>query len=342
MSIRDFAQRVALVLLLAAVAIFLWRIRSIVLVAFGTILAALMIDALTALTCRYVRVSRGWGLFATTTVVLLLLAGFALLFGAQVAAEIENVAQALPTTLASAQTWLHGREWGQVLLHYLQTAGIAGNGKEAAGFVVRLMEGTLASIANILIVVFGAIYLAAQPHLYINGLLDLLPPARRARTARVANTIADALRRWLLGQLVAMILVAALTGIGLTLLGVSSPLALALIAGVAEFVPIVGPILAVVPALLIAAPEGPALAFYVALLYLVVQQVESYLITPLVQQVVVHVPPAIVLFSILAFGTAFGALGLLLATPLAVTILVGVKALYIDDLSLKPTQQRAG
>lgn len=341
MPIRDFALRTALVIGFVALALFAWKIRTVVLLAFGAVLAALTLDALTELACRATRISRSWCLFAAMLLLVALMAGFVLLFGTQVAGELEELAQVLPDTLSRLQQWLNGREWGQALLAYLRDAGLGGGGAEAGSFAVSTIEGALAAATNLLLMLFGGLYLAAQPRLYMSGLLSLVPPARRKRADRLARAIAEALRHWLVGQLIAMLLVGVLTTTGLLLLGVPSALALGIVAGVAEFVPIVGPILALVPALILALQQSTSTALYVGLLYLIIQQVESYVITPLVQRAVVRVPPVIVLFALLAFGTVFGPLGLLFATPLAVAILVGVKALYVDDLPATTVRARA-
>jgi predicted PurR-regulated permease PerM len=114
-------------------------------------------------------------------------------------------------------------------------------------------------------------------------------------------------------------------------------LALALLAGLAEFVPLIGPIVAAIPALLIALSEGVQTALWTLLLYLAVQQVESNLIMPVVQHRVVSLPPAITLFAVVAFGLLFGSLGVLFATPLAVVLFVAVKKLWVSETLGEPT-----
>ena len=128
-----------------------------------------------------------------------------------------------------------------------------------------------------------------------------------------------------------MVVVGVLTGFGLWMLGVPSALALGLLAGALEFIPFAGPILAMIPAVLLALAVSPDMALYVALLYLAVQQFEGNLLTPLVQQYAVELPGVILLFSLLGFGTIFGTLGVILAAPLAVVLYVLVKRLYVVE-----------
>lgn len=338
---RDFAFRVVVVLALTALALFAWQIRDVVLLAFGAILAALLFDVLTGEICRWTGASRRWCLPVIAALVLSLIAGFFWLFGTQVGGELEELARALPKTVSRVQEWLKERDWGQVLLKQLQRSDMAENATDgAASAIMGTLTAATAALGHILIIVFSGLYLAAQPQLYVKGVLSLLPSAQRPRAARVGEAVAEGLRHWLLGQFIAMLLVGGLTMAGLALLGVPSALTLGIIAGVAEFVPIVGPIVSMLPALMIALPEGVSTAIHVALLYIVVQQVEGYVITPLVQRTIVSVPPVLVIFAIVAFGTALGPLGLLFATPLAAAIMIAVQTLY-DEAPAKARRERS-
>lgn len=340
MPIRDFAVRAGVVIALAALAFFFWQIRDVVLLAFGAVLAALLFDALTAEICRWTGAARRWCLPVVAAFVLSLIAGFFWLFGTQIGGELEDLARALPKTVARIQEWLKERDWGEALLKHLRRSDITEDATDGATrAIIGTLTAGLAASGHILIIVFGGLYLAAQPQLYVNGLLSLLPSAHRPRAAHVADAVAEGLRHWLLGQFFAMVLVGGLTTAGLVALGVPSALTLGIIAGIAEFVPIVGPIVSMLPALMIALPEGVSTALHVALLYIVVQQVEGYVITPLVQRAMVSVPPVLVLFAIVAFGTALGPLGLLFATPLAAAIMIAVQALY-EDAPAKRRRQR--
>jgi predicted PurR-regulated permease PerM len=132
-----------------------------------------------------------------------------------------------------------------------------------------------------------------------------------------------------------MMLVFVLTGLGLWAIGLPAALALALLAGLAEFVPLVGPIVATIPALLIALSVGLETALWTLLLYIAIQQVESNVLIPLVQRRVVELPPVVTLFAVVAL--LFGLLGVLFATPLAVVVLVAVKKLWVHATLGEPT-----
>ncbi len=197
--------------------------------------------------------------------------------------------------------------------------------------------GTFVSaVANLFLVLFAGLYIAAQPRLYHDGFLKLVPPQERDRIGATLVRCGRALRNWLLGQAIAMVMVGVLTWAGLALLGVPSALALGLFAGLAEFVPILGPIAAAIPALIIALSQDTKVALWVLALFVVIQQIEGNLLQPIIQRKMVALPPAITLFAVLAFAILFGVMGALLAAPLAVVTLVVVQDLYVETIEKLP------
>jgi predicted PurR-regulated permease PerM len=188
----------------------------------------------------------------------------------------------------------------------------------------------LGALANLIIILFVGIYLAVDPRLYRDGALQLIPQPHRRQFRRLFARLRSTLSWWLVGRFINMAIVGAATAIGLMLLGAPLPIALGLIAFVFDFVPYIGPILSVVPAVLVALAEGTHLALYVVALYIGVQSVESYLLTPLIQQRAVKLPPALTILWQMLLGVLFGVLGIMLATPLLAVLLVTVKALYLE------------
>jgi predicted PurR-regulated permease PerM len=136
----------------------------------------------------------------------------------------------------------------------------------------------------------------------------------------------------MLGQLCSMALVGTLTGVGLWMLGVPLAFLIGILAGILDFVPIVGTIVSGIPAVLLAFLNSPLTAFYVVLLYIGIHQIEAHLIMPLIQQRAIALPPVITIVALVLFERVFGFMGLLLAAPIAATIMVLVKAIYVEDL----------
>jgi predicted PurR-regulated permease PerM len=176
-----------------------------------------------------------------------------------------------------------------------------------------------------------AVYLAIEPELYVEGLARMLPPRRRARGREVIQAVAHALRWWLVGRVVSMLAVGVLTALALAIAGIPAALALGVLAGMLSFVPYIGPIASVVPALLATIPGWPWQPLWVLVIYSGVQFLEGNFITPLVQKRAVAMPPVVLLTAQIAFGLLFGLMGVFLATPLAVAAMVLVQTLYIQD-----------
>lgn len=210
----------------------------------------------------------------------------------------------------------------------------------ATGAATRVVDGLVALV----IVLFTGLYLAASPQPYVRGFLRLFPLRRRHRIGEVIYACGYTLRWWLLGQLLAMIVVGLLMGVGLALIGVPLAFALGVVAGLFEFIPTIGPLIGLAPALLLGLTQGPTTALWVLVLYGIVQTVESYLLTPLVQQRVVHLPPVVTIAAQVFFAWTVGPLGLLVAVPLIAVIMVTVQMLYVqdflgDDMSLDAEEQ---
>jgi len=200
------------------------------------------------------------------------------------------------------------------------------------GRVTNVFQGTLNILVNVFIILFIGIYGAAAPQSYLNGIVRLIPPSSRSRAREVLYAVGRALRWWLAGRLILMVIVGVLTALGLHLVGIPSPIALGLVAGLFSFVPYLGPVLSVLPAVLVASVLGGTEVVYVLFVYGTIQLLESYLIAPLVQQQAVHIPPAAVITAQFIGGIGAGAVGVLLATPLTIVVIVLVQTLYVEDV----------
>jgi predicted PurR-regulated permease PerM len=198
-----------------------------------------------------------------------------------------------------------------------------------------VLKGTatvFGGIADLVLVIFLTMYLAVDPKTYRNGFLLLLPRSARDDVGNALDASGDALRKWLVGQLGAMIVVGVLTGLGLWAVGVPLALPLGILSGLLDFVPFIGPLLAAIPGILLAFSQGPQVALYAALVYFAVQFIEGHLVLPLAQKWAVSLPPALTLVSIVAVGLVFGLPGLLFAMPLTVVAVVMVQKLYVEKL----------
>jgi predicted PurR-regulated permease PerM len=207
-----------------------------------------------------------------------------------------------------------------------------GTGSGAVKQATRIINTVLTGVLTLFVVLVTGIYLAAQPEMYLKGVVMLAPHARRARYREVLARLGHTLRWWMIGQLVPMAVIGTLTAIGLKVIGVPMWLFLGLLAGLFNFIPNFGPLISGIPAFLLALSESPTKAMWVVLLYVVAQSLEGYVLTPLVQRRAVEMPPALlILFQVLA-GLLLGALGVVLAAPLLAIALVAIRMLYVADV----------
>ena len=324
---RQFIRRVLIVLLLAALFFLAWHLRHLVLMLFGAVVVATIFRELADRIAKLTGCREGIAVGISIGVILGAAIALAALFGAHIVGQMDVLADRLPAAWYSFEARIGDMGFGEQLRRIVESAG---QGNSFAGFS-RVVLSIGNGIAEALVVIFAGIFLATQPRFYRTGAIKLVPPARRALVAEAMDESERALHLWLKGQLIAMVVVGLLTGFGLWLLGVPSAFTLGLLAGLLEFIPFAGPILAAVPGVLLALAVSPDLAVWVALLYFGVQQFEGYVLTPLVQQYAVDLPGVVLLFSLLGFGALFGTLGIILAAPLSVVTYVLVKRLYVIE-----------
>ncbi|HXG70749.1 MAG TPA: AI-2E family transporter [Gemmatimonadaceae bacterium] len=192
----------------------------------------------------------------------------------------------------------------------------------AKRFFLPVISSTLAVAAGILLIIFLAIYLAIDPSLYRRGLLRLVPADARPRADKTLSAIARTLRRWLVTQFIAMVVIGAVTTIVLLALGVRAAIPLGILAGLLEFVPTLGPILSALPAIAMGFVDSPEKALAVTIAYFGIQFVENHLLIPILMKEGIDVPPALTIVMQALMALVFGFLGLLVAVPLLAAIMV--------------------
>ena len=199
-------------------------------------------------------------------------------------------------------------------------------------YLFSFLSSTVSVIAGVILILFLSIYIGASPDLYRNGLLHLVPRRARPRARQVLTAISMTLRRWLLSQLVAMAVIGVVTFIVLSLLHVRAALALAILAGLFEFIPMLGPILSGVPAVAMGLLDSPQKALFVVIAYVVIQFFENHLLIPMLMKEGVDLPPVLTLIGLALMGLIFGFLGMLVAVPFLAAVMVAVKLLYVEDV----------
>jgi predicted PurR-regulated permease PerM len=332
---RRFIRRVLIVLGLVGLFFIAWNLRTLLLMLFGAVVVATVFRAIADRISRWTGCPERLSIALSIILVLAVAAALLALFGAQIGRQIDTLRAALPVAWRAFEARMGDLGLAEQLKGLAES--IRAPGETSFSAFGRTILSIGGGIADVLVVFVAGVFLAAQPRFYATGAIKLVPPAKRDLALEAMQESERALRLWLRGQLIAMVVVGLLTGIGLWALGMPSALTLGLLAGILEFIPFVGPILSAVPAVLLALAVSPDLAFWVVLVYFAVQQFEGYVLTPLVQQYAVDLPGVVLLFSLLAFGILFGTLGVILAAPLTVVSYVLVKRLYVIEALHTPT-----
>jgi predicted PurR-regulated permease PerM len=270
------------------------------------------------------------------------LCGVFALLGTQLAGEFDTIRESIPPAIEQVRGFLEGLGLGEAVRDLLdQSSGdIANLLSQAGGYALTIGNG----LFNFVLILVGAIFIASNPAVYRRGLLLLMPRRAEATVAAALDDASRGLSGWMLGQAVSSLVVAALTWGGLTLLGVPASGGLGLIAGFLDVIPMIGPIIAGVPATLLAFTVSPMTALWTIALFLLVQQLQGNFLQPMIQKQAVDVPPAVLLFAVVAAGLLFGFLGVLLAAPLTVVVYVLVQRIYVRTLlgkEIKVAGQRA-
>ncbi len=323
----------AIVVAVVLILLLVRQVAGVLLVVFAGILLAVFLDGIAMVIQGMTGMRRGGALAIAIVLFFGSLTAAVWLVGPPVGSQIAKLAEHLPSAMERLRGYVGEWGWGKPLLEWMPDSnqflpmgtnvlrGVGGFFWTAAGMLV-----------NVVLMLFMGIYMAVCPSLYIDNSVRLFPIPKRRRMREVFAALGVALRWWLVGRAASMAVVGILTALGLWIAGVPEPLALALIAALLAFVPFLGPVLGAIPAMLVALVDSPLKMLYVVVVFAIVQLLESYFITPLIQQRAVSLAPALLIVVQIVMALLFGAMGVLLATPLAVVFIVLVQMLYIHDV----------
>lgn len=332
----DFFKRTMIVVAVVATPILVWYLFGVILMIFGAIILAMLLRLGAQPLMRWPAMPEPIALAMSGLLILGVIGISGYLFGTRVSNQFQDVVQ----RTADASTSLQGSLRGTAAGNYLLSHVIGGN-LSLTDIVPGVLKVSTTFLEGVIIVLISGAYLAAQPELYRRGLIWLFPPRKHARAAEIFDGIAAALRLWLLGQLFEMVLIGVLTIFAVWIIGVPSPLALGLIAAIGEFIPYLGPILAAIPAILVALTKSPETALWTLVAYLIIHQIEGQIVTPLIQRHMVAIPPAVMLLGIVSITYLFGAVAIIFAAPIAVVVFTAINLLYVrDTLGEKTTLTR--
>lgn len=315
------------------IAVLIARAGAVFLLFFVSALFALILRAGGDLVARYTHMPTHWALGVFILTLLGTLFGSGWFVAPHIADQLDQLRNQMPQAIDELERNIRAMPWAARLLD--SVPDVAETAEQQSRLIEQLrgiFSVTVGVITSLIVFFVVGFYLAASPDLYVRTFLQLFPLVKRPRIDEVLQRLAHILRLWLLGRAIGMVFVGVLTAAGLYWLDVPLWLALGFIAGLLDFVPNIGPLLAAIPATLIGLMAGPTQALYVIVLYIAVQQLEAYVVEPIIEQRIVRVAPAFSIIVQILLAVVLGFVGLLLATPLMVALMVLIQELYVKDV----------
>jgi predicted PurR-regulated permease PerM len=334
-AMRAIVRSAAVLASVAAIALGLWVLGStldVLLLCFAGVLLGLFLHGAGTWLARRTGLSRPVAVGAFCVLLIGAAGVMAWLAAPSVARQLDELTTTLPRALDNAAEPLKSFSWVDAVMKRARDADDVLARRETWSQAGGAVSTALGGFGSLFIFLFVGLFTAFDPDLYRRGFLRLIPSRRRPRVGEILSLIADTLQMWMVGKLASMALVGIATWVGLALLGIPLAMVLSLIAAILTFIPNLGPILSAMPAILLALLQGPTTALWVAGLYVGIQTVESYILTPIMQKKLVSLPPAVTIMAQVLMGTLAGGLGVVVATPLTAAALVLINEVYVKDL----------
>lgn len=321
-----------LTVLLVLFLLLLWRAVSVLLLLFAGGLIAI---ALRFVSDFFSNLS-GMGPRLSLSLVLFVLLGAGTVGGVLgapvILRQVQELGSNLRESVEEVEEWVQQSERGQAVIDWIGTGAEDGGNREIWGRVAGFFKMTFGAITAFLLTLVVGIFFAYNPGLYVRGFLRLIPMQKRQRGGEILKEMADTLRWWMMGQMISMVVLAVSTWLTLLILGVPLAFILGLLTGLLTFIPYLGPLIALVPILLIAFVESPNLMLWVLVIYMIIQNLESNVLMPIIFQKTVHLPPVLTIVAQILLGAIFGFVGIVLATPLMAAGIDLVKMIYVQDV----------
>jgi predicted PurR-regulated permease PerM len=331
------------ILLAVIVVALLVRTVDVLIILFLAIILAVYLDAVSGFLQRRAGVPPALGLTVALLLTIGALVGVVFLIAPAVASQVQDLIANLPRFLSDLDQSINRLIRSIPVLRRGATEGTAAPGLLATslnelvgvlrGAVVPYLKGGIQLIIEGVSVFVMALYLARSPSIYVEGLIALVPPVRRRLARVILYDLKLTLHAWVVGQLIAMVLLAALTTLGLWILGIPYFLAFGVFAGIAAIVPFFGTLFStLVPALFALGVAGLPKAIAVAALGVGVHLIEANFVAPVVMERQVNLPPVITIAGVLLIGKLFGLAGLIVAVPILAFVMVLIRHILVGEV----------
>lgn len=311
------------------VAFMIWRLADFILLLFACALVGMMFyQGARWVETRTPRMSFAPALTFAVLVPLGLIIAIFTLFGSLMTDQFADLVKVFPGAVAQVEGYLRGNEFGRAIL--ARAGGLVPDSATIVNYLSTGLGYVGSALSGLGVIIIAGVYLAAQPRLYARGILNLIPAESRSGVVHLISACVDSLNSWLKAQGLGMLFVGITTAVGLSIVGVPSGAALGLVGGLCEFVPYLGVIVVMIPALVLGFAEGTTTGIWTLVVLFAVQFIQGNFVLPMVQSRLADLPPALTIFSLIAAGVLLGPLGVILAVPMTVVGLVLVRELVTN------------
>lgn len=328
---KTFTKRVfTAVAIVALFVIFLLLFKtlfSMLLLTLAAILVTIYFYGFAGIFQKYLHLSPRLSIILSVIFNTLLIVGFFWFVGTRLSNQLSELSQTLPSTIQKFKEEIQQTTLGSNALDYLQSTG---SSAKTASVIRKFFSSSFGIVSDLYIILLLGLFFTATPSVYKKGIVHLLPPKAKDRGSKLLDELGNVLKKWLVGEIIGFFFIAILTAIGLMIIGIPLVLTLALIAGLLNFIPNFGPIIALIPAGLLGLMQGPTTAIIVVCMYTFIQIMQSAVTQPLIQKRMVNIPPALTILGQVAFGMLAGFWGVLLAVPIVAILMTVINRLYVE------------
>ena len=321
-ALRFEAKRALVWVTVVGLTILAVFISRALLVIFGAMVFASMLDGGERLLGRLIKIGRPWRLTIVILVTVVFFVWLAQFAGTQISREAAQLPDIVTLQSTRFVAWLDDQGFA---IDPRDVQGLAGQALSGVGMVTRAIGGVLGAVSTLFLIAVIGIYMAFEPRLYERGVAWMLPPERREDFYVTASRMGATMRRLMAGRLVGMVFEGVFTWIMLSVYGVPMAALLAILTGLLAFIPNLGALIAGALMVMVGFSGGVEMGLYTVLVYFVVQTFDGWVVIPLIAKKTVDLAPALVLAAQLIMGLLFGVLGLFLADPLMAMIKVALE-----------------